>query len=103
MTSQQATMQPERTNEQPRTPAGQGVFAGAAGALPWSSVDEWLQASQTYWLTIDHSDGPPHVTPVWGIWQDGVLYFGSDRTAHKAHHLAVNPNIAVRMESNGTV
>ncbi len=37
--------------------------------------------------------------PVWGIWLDGVFYFGTDRASRKAKNLTLNPSVAVHLES----
>ena len=59
----------------PRQPAGDarvrdlGADEGS-GLLPWSWARERLGASHDYWLATVGPDGRPHVTPVWGLWDD---------------------------------
>jgi len=47
----------------------------------------------------DDADGLPHAVPVWGVWVDGALYFGTDRRSRKARNLATNQGAVVHLES----
>jgi pyridoxine/pyridoxamine 5'-phosphate oxidase len=37
--------------------------------------------------------------PVWGLWFEGALYFGTARASRKGRNLAHNPAISVHLES----
>jgi len=37
--------------------------------------------------------------PVWGVWLDGAVCFGTDRTSRKARNLQANPAATVNLES----
>jgi hypothetical protein len=54
-------------------------------------------------LGVDHADGRPHATPVWGVWVEGTLYFGTSRGPHKGRNLATNPALTVHLESGDDV
>lgn len=84
-------------------PAGYEVAADDAGLLPWSRVAEWLARSRNFWLATTRPDGSPHVTPLWGAWMDGALYFDGIPTARWARNLAANPAAAVHLESGDDV
>lgn len=49
------------------------------------------------------ADGQPHVTPLWGVWVDGALWFDGIPTARWARNLAANPAIAIHLESGDDV
>jgi hypothetical protein len=43
------------------------------------------------------------VTPIWGVWVEQALYFTGIPTARWARNMAVNPAIAVHLESGEDV
>lgn len=69
------------------------------GLLPWSWVAERLERSRNYWIASTRPDGRPHVMPVWGVWMEDAVYFGTDPASVKGRNLAANPAIAVHLES----
>lgn len=85
--------------ERPEIVEGYGIRADEAGLLPWGYVDERMEASRNYWICTTRPDGRPHAAPVWGVWFEGVLYFGTDRRSRKARNLAANPEVVVHLES----
>jgi hypothetical protein len=92
-------MQPRRPNFAP----GYGISQEVGSLLPWSHATDRLAASRNYWLATTRPDGRPHVAPVWGVWLDGALYFGTDRASVKARNLASNPTLVVHLESGDDV
>ena len=60
-------------------------------------------AARNYWVATVLPTGGPHLTPVWGLWVEGVFYFGSGAQTRKARNLAANPNVAVHPESDHVV
>ena len=56
-----------------------------------------------YWVATVDPGGRPHLTPVCGLWVDGVFYFGSGPRTRKARNLSENPNVAVRPEGDDVV
>jgi hypothetical protein len=71
--------------------------------LPWSHAEERLVRSRSYWICTTRPDGRPHSIPVWGMWVEGALYFGTARHAQKAKNLAHNPAVSVHLESGDDV
>ena len=67
-------------------PADQG-----SGLLPWAEAERRLTLSHDYWCATVCPDGRPHVMPVWGIWDDGRLWFSSGLRSRKARNLAADP------------
>lgn len=85
--------------ERPGIVEGYGVHRDEAGLLDWSYVDERMEASRNYWISTTRPDGRPHAAPVWGVWFEGVFYFGTDRDSRKARNLRANPEMVVHLES----
>ena len=72
---------------------------GKVDLLLWSNVVEQLEQAQNYWLATLSPRQRPHVTPIWGVWVAGALYFDGIPTARWARNLAANPAIAIHLES----
>jgi len=84
--------------ERPNFP-GYGIEQGAEGMLDWAWVSERMAASRNYWIGSTRPDGRPHAAPVWGIWLDETLYFGSGPSSVKGRNLRANPAVVVHLES----
>jgi hypothetical protein len=82
---------------------GYGITDAEEGMLPWSWADERLAASRNYWISSTRPDGRPHAMPVWGIWLDGTLYFGSGEQSQKAKNLRASPEVVAHVESGDEV
>jgi Pyridoxamine 5'-phosphate oxidase len=82
---------------------GYGIPSDPEGLLPWSFVEERMADARDYWVATMHPDGRPHLTPVWGVWVDGVFYFGSGPQTRKTRNLSENPNVAVHPEGDDVV
>ena len=78
---------------------GYGIPAHEKGMLRWQEVVDQLAKSRNYWIVTTRPDGRPHAVPVWGVWLDERLYFGTDRRSRKARNLAKNPAMGVHLES----
>ena len=62
-----------------------------------------LAEERNHWIaTVDHS-GRPHVTPMWGVWLDDAVCFGTDRDSAKGRNITRNPEIAIHLESGDDV
>jgi Pyridoxamine 5'-phosphate oxidase len=82
---------------------GYGIPSGSKGLLPWGFAEERMAAAQNYWVATVRPDGRPHLTPVWGVWVDGVFYFGSGPQTRKVRNLAENPSVAVHPAGDDVV
>jgi nitroimidazol reductase NimA-like FMN-containing flavoprotein (pyridoxamine 5'-phosphate oxidase superfamily) len=82
---------------------GYGIPESGEGMLPWSYVTERLERARNYWICTTRPDGRPHAAPVWGVWVDGALYFGTGPRTRKARNLAANRAIVVHLESGDDV
>lgn len=89
--------------ERPRFSADYGIETGTEGLLPWEHVAQRMAAARNYWITSTRPDGRPHAAPVWGIWLDDTLYFGTGRGSRKARNFIHNPQVNVHLESGDDV
>ena len=60
-----------------------------------------LRAAMTYWIATTRPDGRPHSMPVWGVWVDGALWFGT--AGQKIRNLAHQPWTVAHLESGEDV
>ena len=105
MTDEQvAANSPMPVADRPNVPNDYGIADVTSGELlPWSWAMERLEASRNYWVATVRSDGRPHVMPVWGVWQDGAFFFGTNPNSRKARNLQANPRTVVNLESGDEV
>jgi general stress protein 26 len=90
--------------DRPQMPVGYGLKPLSEGRMiPWEDVIQSLTASHNYWVVTASSRGVPHAAPVWGIWQDGAFYFGSDPASRKGRNIAANPQVILHLESGDEV
>jgi hypothetical protein len=81
----------EGTASRPRFAPGYGISDDAEGMLPWSWAVERLTAGRNYWVATTSPDGRPHAMPVWGVWLDDGLWFGTSGRSRKGRNLARDP------------
>jgi Pyridoxamine 5'-phosphate oxidase len=79
---------------------GYGIAAATEGSglLPWSWAAERLTVSRHYWVSSVWPDGHPHTMPVWGMWDDRVLWFTSAVSSRKIRNLALDSRCCVSTE-----
>lgn len=75
----------------------------AEDGIPWARVERKLQNAEVYWLATVRPDGAPHSRPVWGVWFEGALWFGTNTTSVKGQALAADPRASVHLESGDDV
>jgi PPOX class probable F420-dependent enzyme len=82
-------------------PSVYGVPTDGSGGerLPWSWAVEQLTAARNYWICTSRQDGRPHAMPVWGIWQDGAVWFSTHPDSAKGRNMARDPRIVIHLES----
>jgi PPOX class probable F420-dependent enzyme len=76
---------------------GYGILTASEGSglLPWSWAVERLETSHDYWISTTWADGRPHVTPVWGAWIDGGIWFSCSPESRKAKNLDRDPRCSI--------
>src|ERR1700683_4177918 len=89
--------------ERPSFAKGYGIGTGAYGMREWKEVSRMLAKAHNYWLGTLRPDGRPHVMPVWGVWVDGAVYFGTDRNSEKGRNLRANPAVTVHLDGDDAV
>jgi len=82
---------------------GYGIPSDPKGMLRWADAAAQLEKSRNYWIVTARPDGRPHAVPVWGVWLEGAVYFGTDRRSRKAKNLAANPSLVIHLESGDDV
>ncbi|HRL11193.1 MAG TPA: pyridoxamine 5'-phosphate oxidase family protein [Aggregatilineales bacterium] len=100
MVDQNATVSPAASR--PRM-QNYGIHETPEGLMSWAWAEERLTQARNYWISSTRPDGRPHAAPVWGIWLNGALYFGSDPGSRKARNLEANPNAVMHLESGDEV
>jgi hypothetical protein len=70
---------------------------------PWSTVRDKLVASRNYWIVTTKADGSPHAAPVWGIWHQNCLVFGTSPESVKGRNLLRDHRVAMHLESGDDV
>jgi hypothetical protein len=96
--TQQSRVGTEPRAGRPVMPNGYGVPETDEGLLPWSHVVERMERSLHFWIATTRADGRPHVTPIWGMWFNGTLYFDGSPETQRGRNIAANPNISVNLE-----
>jgi hypothetical protein len=80
-----------------------GISKEEEGMLPWSWAEERLTAARNYWIVTTGANGVPNAAPVWGVWADGAVYFGTNPRSQKGRNLARDPRALVHLESGDEV
>lgn len=70
-----------------------------AKLLPWSRAVEQLTAARNYWICTTRPDGRPHAAPVWGVWLDDAVWFGTSPDSQKGRNLLRDPRVVIHLES----
>jgi len=89
--------------DRPVMPEGYGIPDNNKGLLPWSFVEQQMEAARNYWIATANSNGRPAATPVWGAWVDGKLYFDGSPETRRGRNIAQNPQVVVHLESGDQV
>ena len=77
--------------------------ADGTGLIPWSETTDRLATSRNYWFASADREGNPHSTPIWAVWLEDRLFFGTDPNSKKAHNIGANPQTVVHLESGDDV
>jgi uncharacterized pyridoxamine 5'-phosphate oxidase family protein len=71
-----------------------------ATSTAWIDALDLLDSSRIYWLATVRPDGRPHVTPLFSVLVDGVLFFCTGPGERKAKNLAANSQCAIMTGCN---
>jgi pyridoxine/pyridoxamine 5'-phosphate oxidase len=72
----------------------------ASDPTPWADAARALEEAELYWLTTVRADGRPHVTPLIGLAENGVVHFCTGLREQKARNLEAHPQVALTTGSN---
>jgi PPOX class probable F420-dependent enzyme len=78
---------------------GYGISPDVDGLLNWPDVAARLAGARNYWIGTTRPDGRPHSVPVWGVWAEAALHFGTDPASVKNRNLRADPRLIVHLES----
>lgn len=93
-------MRPDR----PHVPDSYGIKPlGQGRQIEWSWVVSQLSSARNYWVVTTSPSGEPHAAPVWGVWNEGRFYFGTDLQSRKGRNLLENDQVVVHLESGDEV
>ena len=70
---------------------------------PWSVIRDKLVTARNYWIATTKADGSPHAAPVWGLWREESLVFGTAQDSVKGRNLRRDHRVAVHLESGDDV
>src|SRR3954453_15168811 len=71
-----------------------------AGPTPWADAKHVLEHAELYWLATVRGDGRPHVTPLIGVAEDGVVHFCTGLEEQKARNLEHTTQVALTTGNN---
>jgi pyridoxine/pyridoxamine 5'-phosphate oxidase len=72
----------------------------SADATPWSEAERALTQAELYWITTVRRDGRPHVTPLIGVADGGIVHFTTGLREQKARNLEHNDHVAMTTGNN---
>ena len=80
-----------------------GIQEDPHGMLDWAWADERLARSRNYWIVTADEDGRPRSVPVWGIWLDDAVVFGTNPRSRKGSNLARDSRVLIHLDSGDEV
>jgi uncharacterized pyridoxamine 5'-phosphate oxidase family protein len=83
------------TGISPRTTLDPQFSSQGAASTSWIDAREFLDSARIFWLATVRPDGRPHVTPLFSVLLDGVLFFSTGPGERKAKNLAVNSHCVI--------
>jgi general stress protein 26 len=87
-------------NHDPVTELHSQFSSKGATPTPWSEARNLLERASIYWLVTVRPDGRPHVTPLFAVWLQDVLYFSTGPTERKAQNMLSNSHCVVTTGCN---
>jgi general stress protein 26 len=85
---------------QPKATFDGRFSAPGANATPWSEAERVLTQAELYWITTVRRDGRPHVTPLVGVADGGIVHFTTGLEEQKARNLEHNDHVAITTGNN---
>lgn len=89
----------EYTTGRPYMPGYSIAGAGdTEGMIPWHLAEMRLTQSRHYWVVTLWPDGRPHLTTVWGAWNQDALWFSTGAASRKFKNLTADPRCTISTE-----
>lgn len=66
--------------------------------LPWHKAEMRLTQSRHYWVATIWPDGRPHLSVVWGAWNQDAFWFSTGRASRKHRNLQADLRCTVSTE-----
>ena len=66
-----------------------------ATATPWEDAVDALSRAERFWISTVRPDGRPHVTPLFAVYDDGIVHFCTGAAEQKGRNLDRNDRCAV--------
>ena len=63
----------------------------------WRAMEGRLGRELTIWIATVRHDGRPHLTPLWYIWLDSIIYICTGSETQKFANLYHNQNVALSL------
>ncbi|MGE0826629.1 MAG: pyridoxamine 5'-phosphate oxidase family protein [Candidatus Binatia bacterium] len=67
----------------------------AEPAMSADELQEFLARPLIARLATSRANGTPQVTPMWFLYEDGIVYMSTRPSRAKVRHIKANPNVAV--------
>jgi Pyridoxamine 5'-phosphate oxidase len=80
-----------------------GIAEAQDGMLSWSWATARLERARNYWVATTSAEGGAHAMPVWALWHEDGVVFGTSPRSRKGRNLARDPRCAVHLESGDEV
>ena len=62
---------------------------------PNAELDEFLSEPRHAIFATNHTGRPPQLSPVWYVWEDGILYVSTSANSLKARDIAQDAQVSV--------
>jgi len=58
-------------------------------------IDFLMEGTRTGKLSTVQKDGRPHIAPIWFVWNEGKIIFGTGDSSVKAKNMRRNPQVSI--------
>ncbi len=58
-------------------------------------IDFLMEGTRTGKLSTVQKDGRPHIAPIWFVWNEGKIIFGTGDSSVKAKNIRRNPQVSI--------
>jgi nitroimidazol reductase NimA-like FMN-containing flavoprotein (pyridoxamine 5'-phosphate oxidase superfamily) len=76
-----------------------GINEEPDGMLDWAWAEERLARARTFWIVTSDENGRPRAAPVWGVWFDDAVVFGTNPRSRKGMNLGRDSRVLIHLDS----